>query len=156
MKKLTLLLSCVLLSTFSAVAKDDVPRGFAPLAELKEQQTKAATGKKLVVVVVKGMDDACPRCTKALNNGLDAVGSGVVKVFARAESIQEADASEFPAPLKERIKKGFVRGAAVTFVVFDPEMKQIVAEAGRSELEDDRKATTAFKKSVSEARKALK
>ena len=156
MKKAFLPFAILLLSMLPGAAKDEIPRGFAPLAELTTLQTKAVTDKKMVVLVVKGMDDACPRCAAALDNGLKAVGSGVVKVFARAETIKEADASAFPAPLKDRIAKGFTRGAYVTFVVFDPEMKKIIAEAGRSELETDRKATAAFKKEIAEARKTLK
>lgn len=136
-------------------AKDDVPRGFTPLAELEEARTKAA-GKKLVVLVVKGMDDACPNCATALENGEKAIGSGVVKVFARAETIGAVDTTSFPPALQERIRKRFTTGASVTFVVFNPDMSSIVAEAGRKELQDDKKATAAFKKEVQEARKALK
>jgi hypothetical protein len=136
-------------------AKDDTPRGFAPLTELKEAQTKAQ-GKKLVVLVVKGMDDACPNCAAALENGLKALGSGVVKVFARAETIGKADASDFPPTLQERIKRGFTTGAAVTFVVFNPDMTSIITEASRKELQNDKKATAAFKKKVQEAQKELK
>lgn len=136
-------------------AKDDVPRGFEPLAELKEAQTKAE-GKKLVVLVVKGMDDACPNCAAALENGEKAVGSSVVKVFARAETIRAADSTNFTPTLKERVSKGFTTGAAVTFVVFNPDMSTIVAEASRKELQDDKKATAEFKKKVQEAKKALK
>lgn len=137
-------------------AKDDVPRGFAPLSELQDVQSKALAGKKLVVLVVKGMDDACPNCAAAFENGLKAVGSGVVKVFARAETIGGMDASGFPPVLKERVSRHFVTGAAVTFVVFDPEMSKIIAEAGRRELQSDRKATSEFKKTVQKAKKEYK
>lgn len=156
MKKSLLLIAAAFLSVLPAMAKEDVPRGFSPLTELKEAQAKAAKDKKMVVLVVKGMDDACPYCAAALTNGLGAVGSGVVKVFARAETIREVDSSGFPEPLQARIKQGFTTGAAVTFLVFDAEMNKIVAEAGRSELQDDRKAIAAFKKTISEARKATK
>lgn len=156
MKIPLIVLISALFTPFSAVAKDDVPRGFTPLAELKEAQTEAASGKKPVVLVVKGMDDACPNCAAALENGLKAVGSGVVKVFARAETIGKGDASNFPPALQQRVKKQFIGGAYVTFVVFDPEMTQIVAEASREELQDDKAATTAFKKAVQAAKKGLK
>ena len=155
-RPILVLVSALLLSAFPAAAKEDVPRGFSPLAELKDAQTKATADKKLVVLVVKGMDDSCPNCAATLENGLKAVGSGVVKVFARAETIGEADASAFPPALQARVKKQFTRGAAVTFVVFDPEMTKIVVEAGRKELQDDKKATAAFKKDVQEAKKSLK
>jgi hypothetical protein len=155
-KPLIVVMAAFAFSVFPAIAKDDVPRGFEPLAELKTAQTSAVAGKKLVVLVVKGMDDECPNCATALANGLDAVGSGVVKVFARAETIREADSSAFTPALQQRVQKGFTTGAAVTFVVFDPAMNQIVAEADRSQLQEDKKATAEFKKKVQEARKAAK
>ncbi len=155
-KPILVLVSSLLLAAFPAAAKDDAPRGFTPITELKDAQAKAVADKKLVVLVVKGMDDACPYCAAALENGEKAIGSGVVKVFARAETIGKQDASAFTPTLKERVKKNFVTGAAVTFVVFDPEMSKIIAEAGRKELQDDKKATSEFKKTVQEAKKALK
>ena len=136
-------------------AKDAAPRGFLPLSELNEASTKAG-GKKLVVLVVKGMDDSCPNCAAALENGTKAVGSGVVKVFARAETIGKADASGFTPALKERIKRNFTTGAAVTFVVFNPDMSSIIVEASRKELQNDKKAIAEFKKKVQDAQKALK
>ncbi len=156
MKNLLVILVSALFTAFSAAAKDDVPRGFSPLSELKAAQAEATAEKKLVVLVVKGMDDACPNCAAALDNGLQAVGSGVVKVFARAETIGKGDTSSFMPALQARVKQNFTTGAAVTFVVFDPEMTKIVAEAGRSVLQNDKKATATFKKTVQEAKKALK
>lgn len=150
------LISALLISAFSAAAKEDAPRGFAPLTELKEARDKAVSDKKLLVLVVKGQDDACPNCAAALENGLKAMGSSVVKVFARAETIGAADASAFTPALQARVKQSFTTGAAVTFLVFDPEMTKIIVEAGRKELQDDKKATAAFKKEVQEAKKALK
>ena len=149
-------LASLALGTAALHAREDVPRGFEPLTALKEQQAKAAADKKLVVLVVKGADDACPNCTAALENGLKAVGSGVVKVFARAETIGKAESADFPKALKDRIQKQFTGGAYVTFVVFDPAMETIVAEAGRRELQDDKKAISAFKKEVQAAKKAAK
>jgi hypothetical protein len=157
MKIALMLLISALFTSFAAAAKeDDAPRGFKPLTELKEARTEASSDKKLVVLVVKGMDDECPNSAAALENGLKAVGSGVVKVFARAETISKGDASNFTPALQERVKKQFIGGAYVTFVVFDPEMTKIVAEASRKELQNDKEATTAFKKTVQEAKKGLK
>jgi hypothetical protein len=42
-----------------------------------------------------------------------AVGFGIVKVFARAETIGKADASGFPPTLQERIRQSFTTGAVV-------------------------------------------
>jgi hypothetical protein len=158
MKKSSFVTSLVCLLGFLVLpltAKDDAPSGFVPLSELQEAQAKAA-GKKLVVLVVKGMDDACPNCASAMGNGEKAIGSGVVKVFARAETISKADSTGFTPALKARIAKNFTTGAAVTFVVFNPDMTTIVAEASRKELQDDKDATNAFKKEVQEAKKTLK
>jgi hypothetical protein len=154
MKNSLVVLISALLTALPAVAKEDVPRGFSPLTDVREAQAEATSGKKLVVV--KGRDDACPNCAVALENGLKAVGSGVVKVFARAETIGNEDASNFTPALQARVKQNFSTGAWVTFVVFDPEMTKIVAEASRKELQDDKQATAAFKKTVQEAKKALK
>jgi len=151
-----LLLSTMLLSVVPCSAKEDAPRGFSPLSELKDVQTKALADKKLIVLVVKGMDDQCPNCAAALENGLKAVGSGLEKVFARAETIGKADATAFTPALQQRVKQNFTTGAAVTFVVFNPEMTQIVAEAGRKELQSDKKAIAAFKKEVQDAKKTVK
>ena len=155
-KPIIAILSALMLSGISASAKDDAPRGFVPLAELSQAQTEATAKNRLVVLVVKGKDDNCPNCAEALENGLKAVGSGVVKVFARAETIGKADASAFSPALQARVKQHFVTGAWVTFVVFDPAMSKIIAEAGRKELQSDKKATAAFKKEVQEAKKELK
>lgn len=157
MKRLILLaVSAIVTGILPASAKEDVPRGFAPLSELQKAQAKAVAGKKLVVLAVKGKEDACPNCAAAMENGLKAVGSGVVKVFARAESIGGADASAFTPALKERVGRGFIGGAYVTFVVFDPEMSKIIVEAGRKELESDKKAIAEFKKTVQKAKKEYK
>jgi hypothetical protein len=155
LKPLAALCCLASILTLPLSAKDDAPRGFKPLSELQEAQTKAA-GKKLIVLVVKGMDDACPNCAAAMSNGEKAIGSGVVKVFARAETIGKADTSGLTTAVQDRIKRGFTTGAAVTFVVFNPDMSTIIAEGTRKELQSDKKATAAFKKQVQEAKKALK
>ncbi len=136
--------------------KDTIPRGYDPITEVKEVQAKAASSKKLVVLCVKGKDDACPRCAAAMENGEKAIGSGVVKLFARAEDIRSADSASFTPALKSRVQQGFTGGAYVTFVVFNSAMDQIVAEAGRDKLEDNKEAIAAFKKQVQEAKKAGK
>lgn len=155
-KSFLVVVSAILLSALPAAAKDDAPRGFSPISELKVAQAKAVADNKLVVLVVKGMDDNCPNCAAALENGERAIGSGVVKVFARAETIAKEDASAFTPALQARVKQLFTTGAAVTFVVFDPAMSRIIVEASRKELQSDKKATAEFKRTVQNAKKALK
>ena len=155
--KTVLIAALTCLVSITASAEDNVPRGFTPLAEYKEVQAKAVANKKLVVLVVKGADDACPNCVAAMDHGEKAAGSGVEKLFVRAEAINKAGGSEQPPALQERMKtKLFTTGASVTFLVFNPEMTEIVAEAGRQELQSDKDATSAFKKKVQAAKKALK
>lgn len=137
-------------------AKDQTPSGYAPLAELKEVQAKAMADKKLVVLVVQGENVECPNCVTSLENGEKAVGSGVAKVYARTKDISASSNPSFPAALQARAAKHFTSGAEVTFVVFNPEMTKIIAEANRDTLQDDAKATAAFKKEVQAAKKALK
>lgn len=148
------LISMLSLSTLHA--KDDAPRGFAPIAELAKASAEAIEEKRLLVLVVKGTDDACPNCATTLDNGERAIGSGVVKVFARAEAMNKADLSGYPAALKERAAKKFTTGASVTFLVFNPEGTQLLAEASRKELQSDKKAISAFKKEVAAHKRALK
>ena len=75
---------------------------------------------------------------------------------SRAETIGDMDSSGFTPALKARVAKRFSTGASVAFVVFNPDMTTIVAEASRNELQDDKDATAEFKKKVQEAKKALK
>jgi hypothetical protein len=145
-----------LLSLSALHAKDDAPRGFAPIAELAKASAEAIKDKRLLVLVVKGADDACPNCTTTLDNGERAIGSGVVKVFARAEAMNKADLHGYPAALKERAAKKFTTGASVTFLVFNPEGTQLLAEASRKELQSDKKSISAFKKEVAAHKRALK
>jgi hypothetical protein len=126
-----------------------------PISELAEARTKAE-GKKLIVLLVKGSNDGCPYCVAAVDNGESAIGSGVVKVFARAESMNGADTSSYPAALKQRVDRRFTTGAAVTFLVFDPAMQTIIAEGTRAELENDRKLIAKFRKSVKDAKRLYK
>ena len=158
MKHLILLLT-MLCSVFTVSAKDEaekVPSGFFPLEQLAEAKAKAIKDKKLLVLVVKGRDDACPNCAAALENGMSAIGSGVVKVFTRPDIIQKAPQGDFSEALKTRTKQMFVTGAAVTIMVFPPEMDRIIAEGTRKELQSNKDTIRAFKDQVKEAKKELK
>ena len=143
------------ISPIAAKDKDKVPRGYEPISELEEARSEAA-GKKLVVVLVKGLDDACPNCAAAVENGERAIGSGVVKVFARAETLNQADLADYPQAFQERAKKKFTTNASVTFLVFDPAMEKLIAEATRTELQGNKKLTAEFKKAVQEAKREYK
>jgi hypothetical protein len=155
MKSTALVLSLATALITPLAAKDDAPRGYMPLAEFEEVKEKA-DGKKLVVLLVKGANDSCPNCTEAIANGERAIGSGTVKLFARAESIGSNVPDGLSPALKERIARGFTTGASVTFVVLNPDMTSILAEADRSVLQNDKKATAEFKKKIQDAKKELR
>ena len=137
-------------------AKDDAPRGFQPISELESAKAAAIEKKQLLVIAIKGADDNCPHCAAAMESGEKAVGSGVVKVFARAEALNKADVSSYPPAFKERAKKKFTTGAWVVYLVFNPDGTKLLAESNRTELDGNTKAISAFKKKVSDEKKALK
>jgi len=151
-----LVLSLLSIGGLSAKEKVDAPRGFEPISELEAAKTEAVEKNQLLVVAVKGADDDCPHCTAAMESGEKAVGSGVVKVFARAEALNMADPTDFPPALEERAAKKFTTGASVEFLVFNPDGTKLLASSTRKELDGDKKAISAFKKEVAEHKRALK
>lgn len=145
----------IILGITTLSAKDKAPRGYEPISELEAARSEAG-GKKLIVVLVKGLDDSCPNCAAAMENGERALGSGVVKVFTRAEEMNKADLSAYPQAFQERAKKKFTTNASVTFLVFDPAMEKLIAEATRTELQSNKKLTADFKKTIQEAKSDYK
>lgn len=157
MKRRTLLtVATAILAFGNLFAKDDVPRGYDPISDLEKARVEATTKNKLILLVVKGLNDDCPYCATALANGEKAVGAGVVKVFARAEALNTMETSAFPPALQERVRRKFTTGASVAVLVFNPDMSKLLAEAARRQLESDRKAISAFQKEVSEHKKQLR
>lgn len=144
---LTLLASLTLV--FSASAKDKVPSGYYGIDELPKAQEKAKASKKLIAILAKGENDACPLCSSAMGTGASALKGDCVMVFTRAESIGTAT---MPEPVKQGLA-GSPTGAAVTFVVFNPDLTEVVVKLGRDEINNDRKAVSAAKKTVKEAEK---
>lgn len=136
--------------------KEKIPSGYYPLDEWAKAKEEAVKEKKLVVLVIKGSIDNNRACENALENGLRAIGSGAIKIFTRTDTIAAADPTPFPKPLQTRMQRKFGNGAFVTLMVFDPEMATLIAEETRSNLADDREKIAAFKKTVQEAKRALK
>lgn len=129
--------------------KEKAPSGFIPIEELTKAQEKAKAGKKLIAVLAKGEDDACPHCAAAMSAGQSAFKGDCVLVFTRSESISTKT-------LPEVVKNGLAgspTGAAVTFVIFNAELTEVVGKIGRDALESDKKAVSAMKKTVDEAKK---
>jgi len=154
-KAICLLITTVLMSAVSCFA-DDVPAGFNPLSAMKDVQAKAALNGKLILLVVKGggVDSSIDAGFKA---GMNAVGGSVEKIFSRTDEINNADRSAFPTALKNMMDKSlFTTGYHIAFVVFDPKMTTVYAEASGRALVYDKKVYAEFKKKVQEAKKTLK
>lgn len=130
-------------------AKEKVPTGYFSIDELSQAKEKAKASKKLIAVVARGADDTCPHCIAAMSAGQSAFKSDCVLVFTRSESLPNA---ALPAPVNQGLA-GSHTGAAVTFVIFNPEMTEVVGKIDRDPLETDRKAVSAMKKTVDEAKK---
>ncbi|MEQ1853130.1 MAG: hypothetical protein ABMA01_16250 [Chthoniobacteraceae bacterium] len=146
-----LALAILPLSLVAKEAKETAPAGYYTFADLAKAQEKAKTSKKLIAVLAKGMNDNCPHCVTAMGVGQTTLRTDCVMVFTRAETLSSKTAS-----LSDAAKSGLggcPTGAAVTFVVFNPEMTEMVAKIGRDELENDRKAVAELKKTVSAAKK---
>ena len=137
------------------MADDKVPSGYEPLSNL-QGVIKESAGKKLIVLMAHGRNDKCPNCAAAVKNGERAIGTGVMKVFVRAEEFNAMDKSQLPASLQARGAKKFIGGASVYFLVFDPQMEKIIAESSRMELQNNAKLTAEFKKVVQEAKQKIK
>ena len=151
-KLLSILIAATLapLALFAKETKDKAPSGYIPIEELAKAQEKAKAGKKLIAVLAKGADDTCPHCAAAMSAGQAAFKSDCVLVFTRSESI--GSATTLPEPVKRGLA-GSPTGAAVTFVIFNPDLTEVVGKIGRDALETDRKAVSALKKTVDEAKK---
>lgn len=137
--------------SFAKEKEDKAPSGYFTMDEMEKAQAKAKATKKMIAVLVKGSNDACPHCAAAMTNGQSALRGDCVLVFTRTSG-----AMEKASALGEAAKSGLSGcpdGAAVTFVVFDPELKEVVAKLGRDPLETDRKAVADMKKTVAEAKK---
>lgn len=155
-KAICLLISAVILSAVSCFA-DEIPTGFSPLSEIKNVQAKAALEGKLVVIVIRGRGGNNAHDDAIFKTGVTSLGGGVEKIFTRPDEINGASQTDFPQVLRDRLKKEkFTKGAACTFVVFDPKMTQIVVEEEGGNLWEDRKLNLEFKKKIQEAKKTLK
>ena len=135
-----------------ALGKDKLPRGYEPTSSFEEVRAEALEKGKFITLLMKGKD-GCPNCERAISNGERAVKTSSVLLFSRVEKVR-APENGLPAEITKNLGQ-LTYGFSVQFVVIDPTDLSIVATASRKELQDDRKATKAFKDTVREARKAL-
>ncbi len=150
----SLLAFIILPLTLSAKdTKEKVPAGYIALEDIAKAQEKAKASKKLIAVVAKGANDACPHCATAFSVSQTTLRNDCIMVFTRAEGLNER-ASSLSDAAKSGLS-GIPTGASVTAVVFNPDMTTVVAKLGRDELEANKKEVADMKKAVSAARKEL-
>lgn len=155
MKSLTLIIIILLAQCSSRLLAYEIT-GAKPISKLEDQQMKAKADKKLITIVYQGSDKECPHCAAAAENGIKAVhNSSVILVITQKEAHDVSLIKKLPASVKNALKDQFL-GAWVSFTVFDPDFKKVIASANRDSLEDDVKATRTFANKVREARKELK
>lgn len=129
--------------------------GAKPIEKLDAEVAKVIESKKLICIVYMGSDESCPHCAAAAANGVKAVRSS-----AECVVIKEAQAKDksFTAKFTPAVQEMLARqptNAWVSFNVFDPEMKTLIATIGR-DLETNKKATKEFTEKVKAARAELK
>jgi hypothetical protein len=150
-----LLLSASLLVSFCTIALGYEVSGSKPIDKLDEEVAKAKTSKKLICIVYTGSDESCPHCAAAAVNGVKAVrGSAEVVVIKQVQAKDKAFAAKFTPAVQQMLAKQ-PTSAWVSFNVYDPDMKTLVASIGR-ELETDKDATKEFTAKVKAAKAELK
>jgi hypothetical protein len=131
-------------------------RGAKPISKLAEEQAKAKQDKKLICIIYKGSNEACPHCENAAANGVKSVSGDALTIYiTEKESRDKTIISKLPQPVQAVLKKQSL-GAWVSFTVFDADLTTVIASADRHTLDTDRKGTRAFAKKVTEAKKELK
>ena len=149
------LVPAILLAAFCNIASAyDVP-GAKPIDKLDGEVAKAIAAKKLICIVYTGSDESCPHCAAAALNGVKAVrGSAEAVVIKEAQAKDKAFAAKFTPAVQEMLAKQ-PTGAWVSFNVYDPEMKTLIASIGRA-LETDKNATKEFTAKVKAAKAEVK
>ena len=151
----TILLSAIVAIAFSPLASSYEISGAKPIEKLEAEVAKAVASKKLICIVYTGRDENCPHCAAAADNGVKAVrGSAECVVIKEVQAKDKAFTAKFSPAVQEVLAKQ-PTNAWVSFNVFDPEMKTLIASIGRS-LETDKKATKEFTAKVKAAKAALK
>jgi len=129
--------------------------GAKPIEKLEAEVAKVIESKKLICIVYMGSDENCPHCAAAAANGVKAVRSSAeCVVIKEAQAKDKAFTAKFTPAVQEMLARQPTK-AWVSFNVFDPEMKTLIASIGR-DLETDKKATKEFTEKVKAARAELK
>jgi hypothetical protein len=150
-----LLLSAVMVASFCIIASAYEISGSKPIEKLDAEIEKVKAAKKLICIVYMGSDESCPHCAAAADNGVKAVrGSAEVVVIKEAQAKDEAYVAKFTPAVREMLAKQPTK-AWVSFNVYDPDMKTLIASIGR-QLETDKKATKEFTEKVKAAKAQLK
>lgn len=148
-------LSAILFVSLCGLASSYDVAGSKPIEKLEDEVAKVIASKKLICIVYTGRDENCPHCAAAAANGVKAVrGSAECVVIKEAQAKDKAFAAKF-TPAVQAVLAKQPTNAWVSFNVFDPEMKTLIASIGR-ELETDKKATKEFTEKVKAAKAELK
>jgi len=147
-------LALLVASLCSIASAYDVP-GSKPIEKLDAEVAKAIVSKKLICIVYTGSDQNCPHCAAAAVNGVKAVrGSAECVVIKEVQAKDKTFAAKF-TPAVQAMLAQQPTNAWVSFNVYDPEMKTLIASIGR-QLETDKNATKEFTDKVKAAKAALK
>lgn len=151
----TLLLSVTLIAFFCNIAPAYEVAGSKPIEKLDAEVAKVKASKKLICIVYVGSEENCPHCAAAAANGVKAVkGSAEVVVIKQVQAKDKAFVAKFTPVVQEMLAKQ-PTNAWVSFNVYDPDMKTLIASIGR-ELETDKQATKEFTARVKAAKAKLK
>ncbi len=150
-----LFLSATLLASLGHIAFAYEVAGSKPIEKLDSEVAKVKASKKLICIVYTGSDESCPHCAAAAVNGVKAVrGSAEVVVIKQVQAKDKAFVAKFTPAVQEVLAKQ-PTNAWVSFNVFDPDMKTLIASIGR-QLETDKEATKEFTAKVKAAKAELK
>lgn len=151
--KSCLLPSVLLASLINITSAYEVP-GSKPIEKLDSEVAKVIAAKKLICIVYTGRDQSCPHCATAASNGARAVrGIAECVVITEEEAKDPAFVAKYTPAVREMLAKQ-PTNAWVSFNVYDPEMKTLIASLGR-EAEKDKKATKEFTAKIKAAKDAL-
>src|SRR5688572_9610426 len=84
-------------------------------------------GSKPICIVYVGSEESCPHCAAAAANGVKAVrGSAEVVVIKQVQAKDKTFAARFTPAVQEMLAKQ-PTNAWVSFNVYDPDMKTLIA-----------------------------
>lgn len=149
--KALLLLSAILCAALGGTSFAYEVSGAKPIEKLDAEVARVKAANKLICIVYTGSDESCPHCAAAAANGVKAVrGTAECVVIKQAQAKDKAFTAKFTPAVQQMLAKQ-PTNAWVSFNVYDPEMKSLIASIGR-ELETDKEATKEFTAKIKAAK----